>query len=189
MPRKRIADPTALATVRGDWANQLAAELKSGRDFGQPLVYEHAYATGKLRVIVIWDAWADAPLEERSAIILRAYELAEGTDYGEKIALASGLTVPEAAAAGMLPFQIITGLRSTDPVTFEQVRDAMLAEGASTLAGPQPLLRFATGEEAEACRQRLARRLPGSEPIWIISREIQGRDYTGLLDSAHGETM
>lgn len=188
MPRKRIGAQTARMATRNDWAEKLAAELKSGRDFGQPMVYEQEYATGKLRVIVIWDEWADAPLEERSAIILRAYELAEGPDYAERIALASGLTVPEAAAAGMLPFQIIPGLRQTDPVTFEQVREAMLAEGASTLGGTQTLqLRFATEEEAEACRQRLARRLPGSEPIWIINREIQARDYAGLQDSAHGD--
>src|SRR3954469_5132674 len=149
MPRKRIGVQAALTRAQGGLADKLAAELKGGREFGQPTVYEQEYATGKLRVTVIWDEWADAPLEERSAIILRAYELAEGPSYRDKIALASGLTVPEAAAAGMLPYQIITGLRKTDPLTSEEVRAAMLAEGASVLGGPGEalLLRFATREE------------------------------------------
>src|SRR5690349_6557412 len=106
MPRKKIGVQTALTTVKGDLAEKLATELKNGREYGQPLVYEQEYATGKIRVTVIWDVWADASLEERSAVILRAYEMAEGPEYREKIALASGLTVPEAAAAGMLPFQL-----------------------------------------------------------------------------------
>ncbi|MGP0063445.1 MAG: hypothetical protein ACLQGP_07595 [Isosphaeraceae bacterium] len=85
-------------------AEKLAEELNSGRDYGQPLVDEQEFATKKSRVTVIWDEWANASLEERSAIILRAYELAEGADAREKIALTSGLTVPEATAAGMLPY-------------------------------------------------------------------------------------
>ncbi len=80
---------------------------------------------------MIWDEWADDTLEERSSVILRAYELAEGAAAREKIALASGLTVTEATAAGILPFQIIPGLRKTDPVKLDQVRNAMLDQGAS----------------------------------------------------------
>jgi hypothetical protein len=44
------------------------------------------------------------------------YEQAEGAAYRDRIALASGLTVPEAHAAGMLPYQIIAALRKNDPV-------------------------------------------------------------------------
>jgi hypothetical protein len=188
MPRKRIGTPTALAGTRGGLAEKLAAELKSGRDYGQPTIYEQEYSTGKLRVTVIWDEWARIPPEERSAIILRAYELAEGAEYRDRIALASGLTVPEAQAAGMLPFQIIPALRKGDPVTAEQVREAMLAEGASELANPQELqLRFATQEEAEAGRQRLINRLPGSDPIWVINQELAAQDYLNFTDSFHGE--
>jgi len=153
-------------------AEKLATELKSGRDFGQPLVYEQEYSTKKSRVTVIWDEWPDASLEERSAVILKAYEMAEGAAGREKIALASGLTVPEAAAAGFLPFQLFPGLRKTDPVKPEQVREAMLEQGASILNEADNLqLRFATKEEAEACRDRLIQRLPESEPIWIIRRD------------------
>jgi hypothetical protein len=34
-----------------------------------------------------------------------------------------------------------------------------------------PQLRFATAEDAEAARKRLAQRLPKSEPAWVITKE------------------
>jgi hypothetical protein len=186
MPRKKIGVQSVIASTNTGLVEKLAQELESGRDYGQPLVYEQEFATKKSRVTVIWDEWADASLEERSAIILRAYEQAEGADARDRIALASGLTVPEATAAGMLPYQIITGLRSTDPIRPEDVKAAMLEQGASKLNEVDGLqLRFATREEAEACRQRLTERLPGSEPIWIISRDIHlhVHDYLAMTDS------
>jgi len=114
-------------------------------------------------------------------VILRAYDLAEGSGYRQRIALASGLTVPEAYAAGMLPFQIIPALRRGDPVTAEQCRQAMIEEGASTLIeADKPQLRFATEEEAEAARKRLVRRLPSSDQVWVITQEVgKVEDWAG----------
>jgi hypothetical protein len=124
-------------------------------------------------------------LEERTAIILRAYEMAEGGEFRDRIALASGLTVPEAHAAGMLPYHLFPALRQGDSVTPEQVRKAMLEEGASKLINPQaPQLQFATEEEAEAARKRLIQRLPQSEPVWIITREVLAQDFAGAQEWA-----
>jgi hypothetical protein len=188
MPRKKIGVQSAMTSTNSGLAGKLAEELKSDRDYGQPLVYEQEYATKKTRITVIWDEWADASLEERSSVILRAYELAEGAEVREKIALASGLTVPEATAAGMLPYQIITGLRPTDSVSLEDVEAKMLEQGASQLRQEDGLqLRFATREEAEACRQRLIKKLPNSEPIWIISRDVHVYDYLTLTDAVSAE--
>jgi hypothetical protein len=186
MPRRKIGVQSALTATNTGLAEKLAQELKSNRDYGQPLVYEQEYATKKARVTVIWDEWADASLEERTAVILRAYELAEGGDAREKIALASGLTVPEATAAGMLPYQVLPARRATDPVAPEDIRAAMLEQGASRMNAEDGLqLRFATREEADGCRARLSARLPDSEPIWIISRDVHVRDYLSLTDSAN----
>ena len=64
-------------------------------------------------------------------------------------------------------------VRKSDPVTAEQCRNALVDEGASTLFDERsPQLRFATEGEAEAARQRLAEILPGSEPIWVITKEV-----------------
>ena len=102
-----------------------------------------------------------------------------------KIALASGLTVPEGVAAGVLPYQIITALRKGDKVTFEQCWEAMRAEGMPlNYSGRKVLqLRFPTEEAAEACRKRLIERLPDSDDIWIVSREISAQDFGQASES------
>src|SRR5262249_49618193 len=105
MPRKKRGVEEHPRRPVGDRAEELASELKSNRESGQPLIEEQEFPTGKIRVTVIWDKWHRMPLEDRTAVILRAYDLAEGPGFRDKIALASGLTVPEAHAPGMLPFQ------------------------------------------------------------------------------------
>src|SRR3954452_20831119 len=110
MPRKQRGVEEQPRRPIGDLAEQLADELKSNRPSGQPMIEEQLFPSGTIRATVVWDKWDRIPLEDRTAVILRAYQLAEGCDYRDKIALASGLTVPEAHAAGMLPFQIIPAL-------------------------------------------------------------------------------
>jgi hypothetical protein len=172
MPRKKRVVAGLPRRPMADLAEQLADDLTSNRESGQPLIDEQEFATGKIRVTVIWDKWDRLPLEDRTAVIHRAYDLAGESDYGERIALASGLTVPEAHAAGMLPFQIIPALRNGDRVTWEQCWQAMIDEGASTLVDPKnPQLRFATEEEAETSRRRLAQCLPDSEPVWVVTQD------------------
>ena len=39
-----------------------------------------------MRVNVLWDRWDDVPHEERTEIILKAYENAEGKDVRERLA-------------------------------------------------------------------------------------------------------
>jgi hypothetical protein len=188
MPRKRMGPETPSVAAKKDLAEELAAELKGSRDYGQPVIYEQTFRTGKARVTVIWDAWDGTPLQQRSATILRAYEMAEGAESRDRLALASGLTVPEAHAAGMLPYRIIAAVRGGDPVTSDQARQAMREEGGSLLFNPPGVqLRFATGEEAEAARQRLIRRFPGSDDVWIIDREVTAQDSATAQDWAQAE--
>lgn len=188
MPRKKIGVQSALTSTNNRLAVKLSEELKSDRDYGQPLVYEQEYATKRTRVTVVWDEWADVPLEDRSAVILQAYELAEGKQAREKIALASGLTIPEATAAGLLPYQVIPALRESDTIQLEDVKPAMIEQGASQLSEEDGLqLRFATREEAEACRKRLIAKVPKSAEIWMISRDIHVRDYLTMTESASAD--
>ena len=124
MPRKRRGFETPPRRTVGNLVERLVDELKSDRQSGQPIIEEEEFPTKKLRVNVIWDEWDRVPLEDRTATILRAYEQAEGEGNGDRIALASGLTVPEAHAAGMLPYQIIPAVRKDDPVTTDQCRQS-----------------------------------------------------------------
>lgn len=173
MPRKRREFEAPPRRAVGSLVKRLVDELKSNRQSGQPMIEEEEFPTKKLRVNVVWDEWDRVPLEERTATILRAYEEAESRAYADRISLASGLTVPEAHAAGMLPYQVIAAVRKGDPVTPEQCRKALLEEGASLLLDENnPQLRFATEDEAEAARKRLAERLPKSEPVWVVTKEV-----------------
>src|SRR2546425_6336854 len=122
MPRKRRGFEAPPRRTIGNLVEQLVDELNTDRQSGQPMIEEEEFPTKKLRVNVIWDAWDRVPLEDRTATILRAYEEAEGPEYRDRIALASGLTMPEAHAAGMLPYQVIAAVRKGDPVTMEQCR-------------------------------------------------------------------
>lgn len=188
MPIRKVPVQSGLAAAKAGLAERLAEELKSAKDYGQPTIYEQEYATKKVRVTVIWDDWADDSLEERSAVILRAYEIAQGSQGRAKIALASGLTVPEATAAGLLPFQVIPARRDSDAVKLEEIEAVMLEQGASKLSRQDGLqLRFSTKDEAAACIQRLSQKLPASAPIWVISREMHVQDTLALRDSASAE--
>ncbi len=77
MPRIRGLVDTPQSTIGGSLVERLADELSHDRDTGQPLIYETAFPTGKLRVSVIWDEWDSIDLEERTDVIYRAYGKAE----------------------------------------------------------------------------------------------------------------
>jgi hypothetical protein len=186
MPRIKMGIEVQPRRADATLVDRLVDELKAGRESGQPTIYEQTFGTGKIRILVIWDAWKDLSLEERTNIILSAIEKAEGKKQRAKVALASGLTVPESIAAGMVPYQVSAARRKSDTVTEKQCREAMLKEGASTLFGPDVLqLRFPDEHSAEACRARLIKRLPNSDEIWIVTREITANDL-GAIAVADG---
>ena len=151
----------------------LISELRNSRAFGQPMIDELALPkTGALNITVIWDRWETIDEQERLNIILRAYEEAEGKKFVDNIALASGLTVPEAIESQLLPFEVTAALRKSDKVTAEQCRQAMIEQGASLLQNAnKPQLRFRTLEEAEVCVERLKEMMPESDGVWLISQE------------------
>lgn len=184
MPRIKMGFENQPRKADKKHVDRLVEELKSDRESGQPFIYEQTFSTGKVRVLVIWDDWKDLPLEQRTGIIISAIEQSDGKDYRATVALASGLTVPEGVAAGMLPYQIITAIRKGDKVTLDQCQAAMIAEGASQLFGSRAIqLRFPTEEAAEACQKRLMKRLPNSDDIWIVSREMTSQDFGQASES------
>lgn len=174
---KKILPPTESWSVtqpsQGDLVTRLADELRADRAVGQPMIYERTFDSGLRSVAVVWDAWGRLPLEVRTSTILAAHSQVEGREQAANITLANGLTVPEAVAAGWLPYQVIAAWRQGDPVSLEQCREAMIRAGASTLGDPDhPVLRFATQEDAEAAIEALVADLPGSEPVWQIARDV-----------------
>ncbi len=157
-----------------DLVGALADELRTNRPFGQPVIREQRFPrTDAVRTTVIWDEWEPLGDEERVATIKQAYAEVEGDEFRDRLALAIGLTVPEAHDAGLLPVQVATALRESDPVTVDQCQEAMIQLGASVLSDPEkPVLRFATVEEAEECVRQLEERLPNSKPVWIVTQDV-----------------
>src|SRR5947209_20518234 len=129
MPRKRRGFEEPPRRTVGALVERLVDELKSNRQSGQPIIEEEEFPTGKLRVNVIWDEWDRVPLEDRTATILRAYEQPEGRDYRDRIALASGLTAPEAHPAGMFPYLVLAAVRNGHLVPRDQCRKALIEDG------------------------------------------------------------
>jgi hypothetical protein len=161
--------------------DDLVKELRSPRTFGQPIVIEDPVAGGDRRLIhVIWDAWEGCPREQRTAIIQAAYHRAFREEYEDKISLAIGITVPEAVAMGLLPFQVIPARKRDGDPSQEEYRKAMVDAGASLLSGEdRPQLRFAGIEDAEAAMGRLQEMLPNSR--WIITQELSEAHSTDSL--------
>jgi hypothetical protein len=55
MPRKKTGPKTRSAGAKKDLAEKLAAELKSSRDYGQPVIDEHAFAAVQGIVAILGD--------------------------------------------------------------------------------------------------------------------------------------
>jgi hypothetical protein len=165
-------EPAPRSTKHDPLLDALVAELRAPHDFRQPIITEdHRTRDGVVHVQVVWDQWQDCPELERWEIIREAYQRVKGPDFANRIMLATGVTVPEAARFGFLPFQVIPMRRKTDALSQEQYARAMIEEGASVLENPsKPMLRFETLEEAEVCQERLERRLPGSH--WSIVHDL-----------------
>lgn len=178
MPRVRMNFDDSPRPVAGELVDKLVDELKSDRQAGQPFIYEYQFSTGKVRVLVVWDEWKDLSLEKRTAVILRAYDKAGEEGIRANIALASGVTVPEATAAGMLPYRVFPALRTTDDVTPQECREALLTEGATKLFGTDLVqLRLATQDQADECVKRLIARLPKSADVWLVTKELAIPDF------------
>jgi hypothetical protein len=167
MPRIKLNYQQSVAKTQPNLVSELKHCLEATHPVGQPLIYEYELQHQVLRVLVIWDKWRSFPLEHRTTIILAAYQ----DQPDQEVALASGLTIPEAVMAGFLPFRIIAALRKGDRLSHQDCWNAMLKLGASQLFEDEPRLYFATRNEAENMIETLSQQLPGSEELWQIIQD------------------
>jgi len=183
MPRiklNKLSYPSSWPRINHKLVEELSQQLRIYESqVAQPLIYEYDLRGKLLRLIVVWDKWLSLPLEARTAIILAAYK----SQGHENIALASGLTIPEAVALGLLRFRVIPALRKSDNISQEKCWETMRSVGASRLFDEnQPQLYFATREEADRMIVELVKRLPGTDEIWTIVQEAGGIDREDVLE-------
>ena len=173
MPVHRILPGTLEAKKRdklvADLANELA-DRPSTRPPKQPVIFEEEVPrTDTYHVMVVWEGWRAVPTKERGSIILDAYEKSK-PDVAPKITVTLGVTLDEALSMDLLPYQVSEVRRGKNDPSYKQLRAAMAEEGAfETFAGPR--LYYPTLEAAEEARERLLKRVPGSQ--WNI---LQGQE-------------
>lgn len=171
MPYHQSA-PLQTPADRDDLVGELVGELREPRPFGQPIILDdHTPETNSRRLHVIWDRWESCPRPIRSDVITGAFRRVFGWGRSDpQITLALGVTVPEAAGIGLVPFEVAPVLAKGVPVP-ETHRAAMISAGASTLfRGERPVLRCARLEDAQATIDFLQEQLPGSR--WTVIREV-----------------
>jgi len=145
---------------REDLEARLVAELNSPGDKGQPLILHNPIAgTKAFNVYVIWDRWAGVESWLRQQIIYDAYHNC-GYDPVTNIPVASGLTTNEAILDGLLPARIDPIPQGESTHSAEELRGAMMEEGAVEAMG-RLQLRFPTLEDGQAAFERLQARYPG----------------------------
>ncbi len=97
IPVRPVIDPSLV--------NDIAEELRLQQPEGSPdaplIIEEEARYTDRIHVTVIWDRWSQIGPEERSRIILQAYETVRGPGTFLNLTSALGLTHAEAKKLGV----------------------------------------------------------------------------------------
>lgn len=150
------------AKRRAELLHQLKQELAGETVVNGPVIYEIPLdRSNKLDVVVVWNAFDSLASEDRSRLIEEA--------YGDQtvISLALGVTYEEALEQQVLPYAIVPMAREgeADP---DDLRRAMLEEGAFAGRQEGADLRFPTIGMAEEVLRRLCDRLPNG--YWSIVR-------------------
>jgi hypothetical protein len=157
---------TALtADHRNALLERLKSELAGKATPDGPLIFEIPLEySDSIDILVVWQAFEGIRSEDRSGLILEAYNEQQG-----RIAQALGVTYEEAMEQQLLPYAVVPMVRPGDGDPAE-LREAMLAEGGIRRPGERVDLRFPTMAMAQAAQQRLCERLPGG--YWSISQTI-----------------
>ncbi len=166
----------------------LVRELSGQAASGGPVIFEIPLdSTNKVDVLVVWDAFRDLRSEDRTDLILDAYDARRG-----EIAQALGVTHEEAFDQNLLPYSVVpmARLRQASPVGGvhgdfprvapnaksgevdpEELRSAMIDQGGIALPDGRVVLRLPTMVMAEAAHRRLCEILPRG--YWSLVQTAQ----------------
>jgi len=143
--------------LRESLLRKLASEHAGPGTADGPLIFEIPLGrSDKIDVLVVWKEFEDLRSEDRTELILDAYN-----EQKDKISLAMGVTYQEAIGQQLLPYTVIPMTRRGGGVDPAELRKAMLDEGGIPLSDEKVDLRFPTMAMAEAAHRRLIERLPG----------------------------
>ena len=154
--------------------HELEQELLHPRDQPLPFILErHIPVTKSRHVYVIWDRWGDLDPEERTAVIIQAYENAEGVGTADNISVALGVRPQEARVFGLVPYLV-------QPVHAQfgertDYRRALSQETPHTILG-ENARELCYTDEAAAKRALDRLKQTNPETSWIIHHEVAEED-------------
>ena len=135
----------------------------------QPLIVEESVGTGRY-VYVVWDQWEHWPEQDRTDLILEAYDKVEPA-MREMLINAVGVTAEQALDLGLLRFRIAPVPKRDHDYDKSRVMATIANEQKHTVLGDHAgELRYASVEEAEQARLRLEREY--RDVHWVITEEV-----------------
>ena len=167
MPVIRV-DDTKTTTVspeeRAAFLEKLKGEFEHTTEDG-PVIFEIPLGTDCFDVLVVWEKWADWPSEERSPLILEAYD----EDKRKQIAQVMGVTYNEAIQQQLLPYTIVSPPDWNDKTAWlvcnkdenevlrlrARIREAKLANGGMVSPIGKAELRFPTRAMADQVLRKI----------------------------------
>jgi hypothetical protein len=161
------------------FVDQLARELR-GETTPDPRPYIFEVPMNgpeSYHVVVVWEAWPGMSLSDRCEIIMDAYDAYDqsGNPNGPlapRITIALGATIREAIDDGLLPYTIRPVLPNGVDED-DDLKRAMIEEGAVQLSGGEWLLMFPSPDMADEVYDRIHERLPRVE--WYRDYESRRR--------------
>ena len=192
MPVIRVDTTTTTLSPeeRTSFLTTLKGEFKHSTERG-PVIFEIPLGTEYFDVLVVWEAWADWPSEERSRLILDAYD----EHRREQIAQVTGVTYDEAIQQQFLPYTIVSIferyprkfallLKDKDEnkvnELMDKIRKVKVANGGIVLPDGKVELRFPTRVMLDNVLARLKAADPSDEFCWSVDVETAVSDRLGI---------
>ena len=191
MPVIRIDSTTTTipAEKRASYLATLKGEFVKGTDRG-PVIFEIPLGTDCFDVLVVWQDWADWPTEDRTRLILDAYD----EDRREQIAQALGVTFEEAMQQQLLPYTIVSTLEREPKMAYlvcgrdegkvkelmEEIRKAKLANGGIVFPDGKVELRFPKRSMLDSVFAKLT--TVAKDLYWRVEMDVAVSDRLGVME-------
>jgi hypothetical protein len=177
--------------LRASLLTKMKDEFKNSTEHG-PVIFEIPLGTECFDVLVVWEEWADWSSEERTALILDAYE----EEKREQIAQALGVTYLEALQQQLLPYTIVSTLERNPKMAslvcgndenevkklMAKIHDSKSASGGIHLPDGKVELRFPTRAMVDNVLARLKSQDLENQFYWSVIVEVAASEHIGIAD-------
>lgn len=155
----------------------LTTAMSAPHAYMHPMILDQPLADGTTRrLCVVWARWRECPEHARAEVVRVAAQAVFGDTYLSTLKSTLALSAADAAAMGLLPFEVLPEAKqnATAKIPQSQSRELLMGAGAAPLVPGGPMvLRLATRRACEAAITEMQKRLPGSQ--WTILEHVPRR--------------